>query len=357
MKNKILFMVPSMRGGGAERVMLTLLKHLPREQFELSLALVEKEGPYLSELPDDVTVFDLDTERVRYAVPKIIRLINKIKPDIVFSTLGHLNVALIASQMLGKRSASIVVREGTIVSAQNSILANGTFWSFLYKRYYPKANKIICQSKAMADDLNSEFRIPKNKTCTIYNPIDLDYIDSLADDENPFTKGEGPNIVAIGRLAREKAFDKLIEALPSLLVKHHGAQLWILGEGPWLDDLKYLSTQLNIEERVHFVGFQANPYVWMAHADLFVLNSIYEGLPNVLLEAIACGCPVISLEHPGGTREILEITGQLDRYVKELTWEEQWFEKPSPDVRRKLEEYFGLDKVIAQYVKVFNDLS
>ena len=223
MKKKILFIVPSMRGGGAERVMLTLLKHLPREQFELSLALVERVGPYLSELPNDVTVFDLDTGRVRYAVPKIIRLVNRIKPDIVFSTLGHLNIALIISQIFWKHSASLIIREGTVVSTQNSILANGVVWNYLYRRYYPKANRIICQSIAMADDLNIEFKIPQSRTFTIYNPIDLDYIDSLTDGKNPFPIGVGPNIVAIGRLAREKAFDKLIKAFPSLLLKHHGA--------------------------------------------------------------------------------------------------------------------------------------
>jgi len=148
---------------------------------------------------------------------------------------------------------------------------------------------------------------------------------------------------------------KLIEAFPQLLLKHKEAKLWILGDGPQLDDLKKLSFKLNIAENIGFVGFQKNPYNWMAHADLFVLSSIYEGLPNVLLEAMACGCPVVSLGHPGGTREVFEITGQLDRYVTELTWEDKWFEKPFPQVQQKLAEHFGLEKVIAQYVNVFND--
>jgi hypothetical protein len=125
LKTKILFIIPSLRGGGAERVMLTLLKHLPRGQFGLSLALVEKVGHYLDELPNDVAVYDLEAGRVRYSILKIVRLINKIKPDIVFSTLGHLNIALVISKIFWQHSASLIIRQGTMVSMQNSVIANG----------------------------------------------------------------------------------------------------------------------------------------------------------------------------------------------------------------------------------------
>lgn len=353
---KVLFVVPNMCGGGAERVMLNLLKHLPRDQFELNLAIVQKTGVFLSELPGDINIFDLKAGRVRYAVSKIVKLVNEINPDTVFSTLGHLNIALIASKKLWKNSASIIIREGTIASTQNSTLNKGFFWNLLYRSFYPKADKIICQSKAMENDLIGQFHIPKERIVTIYNPIDWYHIGYLAGDVNPFHGSEGPNIISVGRLAKEKAFDKLILAFPELLSKHKGARLWILGEGRLRNYLQELSYQHSVSDRVYFVGFQENPYTWMAHADLFVLSSIYEGLPNVLLEAIACGCPVVSLEHPGGTREILEITGQLDRYVKELTWEDRWFNKPSPEVMLKLKEHFGLDKVINQYVNVLNEL-
>lgn len=360
MKKNILFIVPSMRGGGAERVMLTLLKHLPREQFELSLALVEKVGPYLDELPDDIMVFDLKARRVRYAIPKIIRLINKIKPDIVFSTLGHLNIALMMSKKLLPKNVKVVIREAIIVSSQikqyRNILTKA-LWTNLLKRFYPKADKIICQSDFMKEDLRLNFHIPDSNMMVIYNPVDISLVLIKSKESNPFQDIQGfPNIISVGRIDDQKAYHRIIEAFPNLLRKQKKAHLWLLGEGALREKLHQQCIHLGINDRVHFVGFQENPYAWMAHADLFVLSSIYEGLPNVLLEALVCGGSVVSLEHPGGTREIFEITGQLDRYVKELAWEDKWFEKPSSEVRHKLEEHFGLGKVITQYVSLFNGL-
>jgi glycosyltransferase involved in cell wall biosynthesis len=360
LRKKILFIVPTMLGGGAERVMLTLLKHLPREQFDLSLALVEKVGSYLDELPNDVVVYDLEAGRVRYSVIKIVRLINEIKPDIVFSTLGHLNIALMMAKRLLPKDVKVVIREAITVSSQMEQIMNmpmKILWNNLYKRFYPRADKIICQADFMKEDLRLNYHIPDSKMKVVYNPVDIYLAQVKTKERNPFQNMQGTiNLIAVGRLEEQKGYHRIITRFPDLLRNKENAHLWFLGEGILKEELYQQALHLGINERVHFVGFQENPYTWMAHADLFVMSSIYEGLPNVLLEAMACGCPVVSLEHPGGTREIFEITGQLDRFVKELTWEDKWFEKPSPEVRRKLEETFGLEKVIVQYTEVFNDL-
>lgn len=355
MKRRILFIVPSMRGGGAERVMLTLLKHLPRERFKFSLALVDKVGPYIDELPDDIIIYDLNASRVRYAVPGMVRLINRIHPDIVFSTLGHLNIVLLALRKVLPDNMRLVVREASTVSSQLKHNPNKLLWFTLYRRFYPRADKIICQSKAMEDDIRINFGILPSKTKVLYNPVDLAWIRGLSAGVSPFRDcGKGPHILAVGRLEKEKAYHRLINAFPNLLRKQSGAQLWILGEGSLKKDLYQCCRQLDIDRRVHFVGFQRNPYVWMANADLFILNSVYEGLPNVLLEAMACGCPVVSLQHPGGTREVFEKTSQLNRYVNDLSWDDEWFEKPSPEIQLALEKNFGHKTIIRQYADVLD---
>ena len=144
----------------------------------------------------------------------------------------------------------------------------------------------------------------------------------------------------------------MIQAFPALLERKSAAHLWIIGEGGLRTELERLAEESGAGERIHLPGYQDNPYQWIGHADLFVLSSLYEGLPNILLEAIACSCPVISLNHPGGALEILELTGQPERYVEELTWEDWWFDRPGPEVLDKLRKNFAVDKIIAEYSRV-----
>lgn len=348
-KRKILFIVPSMGGGGAERVILTLVKYLPRDRFELCLALVKMEGPFLQEIPNDVSVFDLQASRVRYAIPRIVSLIKKQAPDVVFTTLGHLNIALLMVKRFLPENTRLIVREASIVSSILKNSAGKRIWTGLYRSFYPKADMIICQSIYMLDDLTKEQKISSHNLKVIYNPVDIEKILRNSKQINPFKADKNYNVIAVGRLDKPKAFHRIINAFPALLNKEPEAKLWIIGDGPLLGELEELVQYLGLKDNVHFVGFQKNPYTWMAYADLFVLSSIYEGLPNVLLEAIACNCPVISLQHPGGTREILELTDQTERYVNNLSWERWWFDCPSLDVQEKLQEHFGLDSIIGQY--------
>jgi glycosyltransferase involved in cell wall biosynthesis len=167
---------------------------------------------------------------------------------------------------------------------------------------------------------------------TIYNPVDLDEIRArAAAAPNPFEgQGVGPHLVAAGRISPVKGFDTLIRALPALHELHPDAELWILGEDRSANkatrrQLEGLCHAHGVADRVHFIGHQDNPYPFFKHADLFVLSSRYEGLPNVLLECLGCGCPVIALDAPGGTREIMESTGQIHRLTAELDWKLEWF--------------------------------
>jgi glycosyltransferase involved in cell wall biosynthesis len=156
-------------------------------------------------------------------------------------------------------------------------------------------------------------------------------------------------------MAREKNFDKIIKAFEVFSSQVITAQLWLIGSGALIENLMNMSRKMGIGDRVHFLGFQKNPYVWLKHADLFVMCSEYEGLPNVLLEALACGCPVIAADCPGGTREIMELTGNLDRLVPlgKLVISQEMFERKTYEpIRKSLEDNFGLDSVMTDYEKV-----
>ena len=354
-RKRILLTLADLDAGGAERVVLTLLRHLSRDEFDLHLALVRKRGRFLSDVPSDIPLYDLAARRVRHAGPAIVSLAREIRPDVIFSTLSYMNNYLLLLRSFIPRRTRIIVREATTVSSAINTWKMSWVWPLLFRILYRFADCIICQCKHMGDDLVENFHVPRGKIATVYNPVDVDRVRTLADQgEAPFNEyGQGPHLVAAGRLSHVKGFDLLISAFPALLETHPEAHLWILGEDTSTDgrlgrDLLTLCQRLNVDDRVHFTGFKANPYPYFKHADLFVLSSRYDGFPNVLLEAMACGCPTLALDCPGGTREIMELTGNRDRLRKELDWDRSWFrgegDRHGDDLSR-----FDLDVIVRRY--------
>lgn len=311
-RKKVLFLLPSLTGGGAERVFTTLLRHLDRTRFEPHLALLRAQGVYLEDIPKDVPIHDLKVSRVRYALPGIVRLIWKLRPHTVLATMGHLNIALISAKPFFPPDTKLLVREAVIPSAlfreENK---NVRLWGWLYRNFYKRADTVVCLSDSMVNDLVENFGIPRDKLVRIYNPVDTDKVRELAQaGSNPF-KDPGPHLVAAGRICRQKGFDVLIEAMPAVLRRFPDAQLTILGDGPLEAELKAQAQNLGLKDKVVFVGFQANPWIYLKHADAFILPSRYEGLPNVLLEALALETPVVVSDCPGGIREIRESVGNM----------------------------------------------
>jgi glycosyltransferase involved in cell wall biosynthesis len=356
-KKKILIAIPSMHGGGAERVILTLLKYFDRDFFDLHLALVSKKGEYLSEIPKDIIIHDLRSKRVLRSFIPLYRLCRRLKPQVILSTLDHLNFLLLFLKPFLPSNVKLIVRGGNTVSNLLQEFKSPLIWTFLYRKLYPKADKIITQSQYMTKDLVENFSIPKNKILAIYNPVDVRYIEKKSiQGINPYKAyGKGPHIISIGRLDHQKQHNILIQSFECLLREKPNAHLWILGTGLLKEKLESFCKELGIIDKVHFVGFQKNPYLWLKHSDLFVLCSQYEGLPNVLLEALACQCPIVVTEHPGGTKEIMEITDLTDRWVKDLIWEEKWFFNLSETIRFKIDRNFGINQIVKQYEKVLID--
>lgn len=309
---KVLFLIPTLTGGGAERVVVTLLNHLSRVDFLLSIAIVDtRHAVFRDQIPPHVEFIDLRCSRVRYALPKIVRLVWRQRPDVVFSTLGHLNLALAILRPLLPNNVNYVARETALVSQGLAGYRWPQLWASAYRRFYGVFDRIVCQSNAMRDDLLRVSLMPPEKTIVINNPIDIEQVRLLATSCKPVLPSEHGkswikpvNLVAAGRLSHEKGFDILIEAL-SLTSNRH-IHLTILGEGPLMTELESLVQTKGLIGRVHFLGFQTNPYSYIAQADAFVLSSRHEGFPNVVIEALALQTPVVALPSPGGIREILD---------------------------------------------------
>jgi len=303
---KVLFLIPTLTGGGAERVIVTILQHLDRTRFQASLAVVDmRNAAFRADVPADVELIDLGAARVRYALPAIVRLIWRRRPDVVFSTLSHLNLALAIVRPLLPRGPRSIARESCVVSENLAGARFPRLWGWLYRRFYRRHDLVVCQSDDMFQDLVRTYGFPADQAITIHNPVDALRIQSksqLAVDQ-PVVQGGRTVLVAAGRLDPQKGFDLLVEAIA--LLGDPSVEVFVLGEGQQLAQLTALADAKSVSGQVHFVGFQANPYAWIGRADAFVLSSRFEGFPNVVLEALACGTPVIATPAPGGVRELL----------------------------------------------------
>ncbi len=305
-RRRVLFLMPTLGGGGAERVIVTLLRHLDRARFEPHLALVEAVGPYLEEVPADIPLHDLKAKRVRHAFPGIIRLSWKLRPHAIHSAMCELNLATVLSRPFLPPGLRLLIREDSLLSALNAQERHHPLvWNWLCRQLYARADKIICVGNYVLDDLANNFSIPRSKLARIYNPVDLDMARQQAEaGGNPYS-GEGPHLVAAGRLSKEKGFDVLLDALPLARAAISHADLTILGEGPLKADLLAQRERLGLTRAVHLAGFQPNPYPYFKHADLFVLPSRFEGFGLVVMEALAVGTPVVASDCRGSVREIL----------------------------------------------------
>jgi glycosyltransferase involved in cell wall biosynthesis len=354
-RTKVLFIIPTLTFGGAERVIVTLLRHLDRSRFRLAIGVVDtRKAVYLDSIPADVELIDLGATRVRYVLPKIIALIRNRRPDVVFSTLSHLNLALAIVRPLLPRSIRYIARESSIVSCTLQTYRWPKVWTMLYRWFYKRHDLVLCQSSDMQADLVDRFGFPQQHSFVINNPVDVDLIRTRSNEPLcHFDTVPGKiRLVAAGRLSEVKGFDLLIEAIA--LLADPRIHLSLLGEGPLLEKLKRLATDRGVADQIEFVGFQSNPYAWFARADAFVLSSRHEGFPNAVLEALACGTPVIATPAHGGVREILDRVPEC-MVAKVVSGEalattiSEWIAGSRTRVPFTAVEPYALEKIITQY--------
>lgn len=345
--------------GGAERVTVNLARGFRDHGLKVDLILT-RSGPRQYEVPNGVRLIDISVSRIYYALPGIIRYLKQAQPDIVLSAGAAVNVTVLLAWRIARSRARIFVAEHI---TQSEATRNSRDWRVkllpaFIRKTYPWADGIIAVSKGTADDLIKIADIPEHKLRIIYNPVVSGEIFTKA--EQPlvhpwFRKGEPPVILAAGRLTLQKDYTTLIRAF-ALVRKERPARLMILGEGRDRAQLEILVRELGLEEEVALPGFVDNPYRYMKRAAVFVLSSRWEALPTVLIEAMACGCPVVSTDCPSGPAEILE-NGKWGRLVPVGDTEAladaiiKTLEEPSPNAAARIRE-FSIDHAVQRYMRV-----
>lgn len=312
---KIIIFIPSLAGGGAERTIVNIIKYLDKNLFQVKLVLVKhlrkyyQENKYEELIRDSCEIIYINRKLSIKSLPYIIfdlsRIIKKESPDLLFSTRFKSNVMMYAAKCIARFKGPIVLRESTNRTEEGI----NTIEKLLISYAYNRANGVIALSNGVANDLRHNFKIENDKIRVIYNPVDTDEIIKLSNlpvekkDQHLFSK-DTISIISVGRLFDQKDHQTLLKAF-KLVAERYPVQLLILGQGPLESELKSLSEKLCINDKVHFLGFKKNPYVYMKCSDLFVLSSKFEGFGHVLVEAMVVKTPVISSNCPSGPEEVL----------------------------------------------------
>lgn len=306
---KILFILPALIAGGAERVLIELMNNLDRSRFIPEFLCVSDQGSLKPLISADIPFTALgERTGVFRALPGLYRYLRQSRPETVVSTMTHMNFALLILRPLFPRT-QFIVRESITPSY---ILDHRKKSAWLirqaYRFLYPKADRILSPARIVIDEFNTVLDLQTLPHFLLYNPVDAERIRGNGR-AAPFNLPPGTvRFVASGRLHHQKGFDRLLRHLKNM----KGGISWhltILGEGPERPALETLVKSLNLENQVALPGLSDCPWPIYAGADAFLLPSRFEGLPNVALEALACGTPVIAMKDAGGIREIAASSG------------------------------------------------
>lgn len=296
-------------GGGTERVMVNLANSFTEYGLKVDLVLAHKSGPYLSQVAPTVRIIDLKSPKLAASVPKLINYLQQEQPLSMLSALHYPSeIAIFAKNVACVKTRVVIAEQNTLsVEAKNLPQRTAQLTPLKARLFYPWANAIVAVSKGVADDLAQVIKLPRNQIKVIYNPVIApDIIEkSQQSISHPwFNQGEPPVILGVGRLIKQKDFPTLIRAFAQVR-SVRPARLMILGVGSEKSYLDQLIRELDLENDAAILGFQENPYAYMARASVFALSSAWEGFGNVLVEALAVGTPVVSTNCPSGPAEIL----------------------------------------------------
>ena len=307
-KGKIALFVGSLEGGGAERAMLDIGRGLAARGFVVDLVLARATGPYLEDVPDSVQVVPLNTRGLLATLPALMCYLRRHRPSLLLSTLTTCNIAALLARIQLRTHLTVIVRRASYFSMEYaSATFRGRIALALERALFRFAATVVTNSCAAATDLKRIAPRISPRVRVIRNPVIWpDFSKRVAEpvDHPWMCDSQVPVVLAAGRLSLVKDHATLLRAF-ALVAGRRVARLVIIGEGVERRRLLALAQELGVAGQVDLPGFQRNPFAWMARARVFVMSSLLEGAPNVLVQAMACGTTVVSTDCPGGTREIL----------------------------------------------------
>lgn len=353
--------LPSLAGGGAERAMAGVASGLAERGVPVTLVLGLATGPYLNLLHPAVEVVDLKSGSMALACPRLARHLRHARPGVLLSAMSHANVAAALAHRLAGSQARLVLSERVNLSAlfAHDHSRRMKLTAALMRLTYPWADRVVAVSEGVAQDLHAHLSLRPEQVVVIHNPVvDAQLLQqAAAPPSHPWLAApEMPVVLAAGRLTEQKDYPTLLRAFARLRQARH-VRLLILGDGDLKATLLAQAQALGVAEDVSMPGFEPNPFAAMRAAQLFVLSSRYEGLPGVLIQAMACGARVVSTDCPSGPREVLQdgrwghLTPVGDAEALAAAMTAALDDAQPPDVRLRAED-FSVTRAVTRYAEV-----
>jgi glycosyltransferase involved in cell wall biosynthesis len=362
-RRSLVIYLPDLASGGAERLHLTMAPAFVEADFAVTFLLHRAEGTLKPYLPPGVRVVSMDCGRTIAGLFPLKRFLQRDRPDILLSNLGHNNIIAIWAAALARVPTRVITSYHSVLSAETAPTAR---WQYrilplLSRLFLNRAHGIVAVSQGVADDLARTTGVARNRITVIYNPVVFpDFDRRMAESApHPWLQNGGPPIIlGVGRLVPLKDFATLVAAF-TITLRLRNARLILLGEGPARGDLLALTESLGIAQHVSLPGFQSNPFPFMRHAAALVMSSAYEGFGNVLAEALACGTPVVSTDCPYGPAEILA-KGRFGRLVPVGDPEAmakaiiETLDHPPAEFLQSRGRSFTVERAASEYIRLFD---
>lgn len=316
------FFIPDLTFGGAEQVTVNIVNGLSERGYSVELLLSRRDGKLQAELDTDVRVRELSAGRtaglgVLADLPALVSYLRRQEPTALFPHLSHVSVACLTAKRVLGLDTKIIPTEHKTFRERDETTTKDRLVDRLTPLVYPTADRIIAVSEGVADSITAQTRLSREDISVLYNPVDVNAVRAQASTpvSHEWVGDDATDLVVyVGRLEAEKDLETWLRAFDKVHQHNPEARAILVGDGSCRPQLEARLDALGLSEVVSLPGYVENPYPYMKQADVFALSSRFEGLPTVLIEALACECPIVSTDCPGGTAEILA-GGDVGRLV------------------------------------------
>jgi len=307
------FFIPDLSVGGAEQVAITIANGLVTRGYDIDLLLSRASGELRSELSEQVSIVELPPSKtpvvgVAAHLPFLAAYLNRRKPAALFPHLEHPSIVSLAINRFLDADTAVIPTQHSAFGHDVEATPKDQIVRRIVPRLYPASDQIVSVSEGVADSLVDRTPVDRSDISVLHNPVDVEQIRDRARQpvEHEWVENDDRDVVLfVGRHARQKNLDGWVRAFEKVVNRNANARAIIAGKGPCRAQVQATVERLGLSDVVSLPGFVDNPYRYMTKSDVFLLSSRYEGLPTVLIECLAVGCPIVSTDCPSGPREIL----------------------------------------------------